>query len=853
MSGAPAEEPRRGLGDVVDLADLALVLRHLRRRDARRRGGSPRSYRELAETTGWSLGIIGGYLSGKILPPTDRFDTLVRLLGAEPAELAGLATARDRVEERRRRAAATPPAGPPAQLPADPPAFVGRAAALDRLDAAAAAAAAPVIVVTGTAGVGKSALAVRWAHRARDRFPDGQLFVNLRGYAATAPVQSRDALAAVLRTLGVPAAQVPDDPDEAGGLYRTLLAGRRMLLLLDDARGPEQVRPLLPGVPGCTVLVTSRDQLLGLRARDGAVGVPVDVLDPADAHALLVSAVGAQRVEAEPAAAAGLARVCGFLPLAVRIVAATLLGRPDLSLGAHLRRMTGDDRLSRLELDGDPDSAVRGAFEPSYRALPEPARETFRLLGLAPGPDLGDDAVSALLGADADRALDALTRAHLVVRADDGRIVLHDLLRCYAAERAAAELTAGERAAAVGRLLDFYAGTAFAAAVRLHPERLRLPGGPADTFDSPAAALSWLDAERAALLAAAGHAAAAGRPAAAVRIADALRGYASQTLPTAAWADLGEIAVAAAEADGDPHLRAAAHLGLAEARWRQGRYDAARQGYAHVAELSRTADWSAGEVAALGNLGTVCLLTGRVREAVEHLERALTLTDRPASRALTLGSLGAAHRELGDLPRSVSQLTEALEVFRSIGSRVGEAIALNNLGESRLTAGEFDVALTHVAESLALFREAGSRVNEAVALRGLAAVHLAAGRPAEAAPYAEQAYEICAEVADRRLEMDTLGTLGGIRAATDPTAGTELYLRALHLARGSGNRYPETEILVSLAELQLRLGRTEAAHGWADQAAAVAAECGYRLLAARAAAVLGSAPAGHSPERTASR
>ncbi|GAA0794796.1 ATP-binding protein [Spirilliplanes yamanashiensis] len=838
--------PARGLRDVVDVTDLALVLRHLRRREARLRGGAQRSYRDLAEQTGWSLGIIGGYLSGKILPPTDRFDELVRVLGATPQEMGELATARDRVEERRRRAvpAAAAAAPVPAQLPADAAGFVGRTSVLSHVDALTGAdggAVVPVLALTGAAGVGKTALAVRWAHRARSRFPDGQLFVNLRGYAPEPPLRPVDALGGILRALGVPAGQVPDDVHEAAGLYRTLLTGRRMLVLLDNARNPDQVRPLLPGAPGCAVVVTSRDQLLGLLARDGAHGIGLDVLTGAEAHALLLAALGEARVRAEPEAVAGLVRACGRLPLALRIAAANLLGRPHLAVADYLHRLTGADRLSGLEIDGDPETAVRRAFELSYRALPAAARRTFRLLGLAPGTDLAEAAVPALTGEDADavaQAVELLHAAHLVSRPAPGRVALHDLLRCYAVERGDAESDPAERDAAAGRLYDWYEAHASAASQRLYPERLRLPatGRPAPAaFDSAGAALAWLEAERTPVLAAVRHAAELGRPEMTWRLADALRGYASQCLPTLSWVELSEAAIAAAEAAGDPYGRAAGHLSMAEARWRQGDYEAAAASYRALAEVSRAAGWLAGEAAAEGNLGTVCRLTGRLDDAVRHLSRSLLLNEsggRVAGQAAALGSLGVVYRERGDLPAAVEHLTRAQALFRAAGSVGGEAIAVDNLGETYLAQGRTGDARDSLDAALAAFRQVGSRVNEAIALRGLASAALAAGDPAGALRLAERAYQLSTETTDQRVEIDVLNTLGAVKAALGRDDAAGLHQRALRLARATGNRYPEAEALAGLAELHHRAGAPEAA-AWARQALGLAERCGYRLIAAR--------------------
>ncbi len=835
--------------------DLARVLRQLRRRDARHRGGTQFSYRDLAARTGWSVGIIGAYFSGKVLPPTDRFDVLVRLLGASAAEQGALATARDRVEERRRGGAEPAPPPRPAQLPADVPAFTGRTATMRELDALLADREATA-VVTGMAGVGKSALAVHWAYRVRERFPDGQLFVNLRGHAATPALRPIEALATVLRSLGVPAGDVPVDREEAAALYRSLLAGRRVLVLLDNAGSAEQVRPLLPGTVDCFVLVTSRDQLSGLVARDGARQVDLDVLTASEAAEVLARILGQQRVHREPEALAALAQACAHLPLALRIAAANLVGQPHLTVAEYLARLTTGDPLSALEIADDPEAAVRGAFDLSYQALAPDARRMFRLLGVAPGPELAEPAVAALTGvppAHARRLLEALRRAHLVIQGAADRVALHDLLRCYAEERCAAETGGQERVDALRRLYEWYESGVAGCAARLYPERLRLatPAGrrPHEFADS-AGALHWLDTERVALLPAVAAAARHGHPEAAWRIADGLRGYASQCLPTAAWLELANRAISAAESRGDAYGLAAAHLSRAEARLRQGAYQRAIDEYGAVAALSRRAGWLAGEAAALGNLGTVCRLVGRVEDAVGHYLGSLRLNergDRLAGRAAALGGLGIAYRELGDLTAAAQHLHQAREFFHLAGSRGGEAIAWDNLAETYLLQGRTTDALDCADRALSRFREVGSRINEGRVLRIQADAHAAAGRLSSALDLADQAAVLSADDADHRVRVDLLHTIATVQGLLgDPDAARDLHIRALRLARETGDRYPEAANLLGLARLHDRLGATADAQSWGRQALAVAHACGYRLLHRAALDILdaGTCPVG---------
>jgi DNA-binding SARP family transcriptional activator len=387
--------------------------------------------------------------------------------------------------------------GPPAQLPRDVTAFTGRRDDLARLDQTVSGgyteAAVVISAVAGTVGVGKTALAVHWAHRRRDTFPDGQLYVNLHGYTPASTVRPIDALAWFLRALGVPAGRVPTDQDEAAAMYRSLLADRRVLVVIDNARSPEQVRPLLPGNRECLVLVTSRDQLGGLVALDGARRLTLDVLTARDALDLLGRVLGPARVAAESAAAARLARDCAYLPMALRLAAAGLsrpvpapraggMAGPDRRIGPYAARLA-----AAIAEGGDP---VRAAFDLLHAALPGPAQRMFRLLGLVPGPDVTPEAAAALAGvtaAEGAMTLAVLADRGLIAEYAPGRFALHDLLRRYAADLATAESDGTVRAAR-RRLHDLYLRGVDAAAEALYPVMVRSPlpdaaTGPA--FDNP--------------------------------------------------------------------------------------------------------------------------------------------------------------------------------------------------------------------------------------------------------------------------------------------------------------------------------------------------------------------------------
>jgi DNA-binding SARP family transcriptional activator len=743
----------------------------------------------------------------------------------------------------------------PAQLPADVAGFTGRDAHLRRLDSLLPAEAeSPVSVIistiAGTAGIGKTALAVRWAHLIRDRFPDGQLYVNLRGYASGPPLRPVEALALFLHALGVPAEHAPADADEAAALYRSLLAGRRVLVLLDNARDAEQVRPLLPGSPGCLVLVTSRDQLAGLVALHGAVRLTLDVLTPAEARTLLCGLLPDGRCQREPAAAAELARLCGHLPLALRIAAANLTthsGRPIADYNQRLRR----DRLAALQVDGDPQAAVRAAFDLSYAAQPEDGRRLFRRLGLVPGPDVTADAAAALAGCPAEsagRLLDRLAGANLVNEPVPGRFSLHDLLRVYAAEQAGAEERPADRAGALGRLCRYYLLGLDGAATRVYPQFLRLPV-PADggavtavSFDGHADASEWLDAERANLVAAVGHAAAYGLGGVAARLADALRGYLFLRRHLVDWDTVAQAGLAAAAAEGDVKAQAAAHISLAMHNFVRANYEPAAHHYCAARELAQRAGWLEGESAALGNLGMVYTVQGRLTEAANHYTRALAIDRRTGWRdgqATKLANLGYLCLALGQPERAAAHHTQALALHQATGSRSGEAMTLSDLGEAYHAVGRFDDALDVLTRARVLHREVGDRSTEGATVRVLAAVHRDAGRHAEALDLARTAVILARDIGDRRQEAAASTVLASIHFLLGQTdRAIDGHTEALRLARDAGNRFIEAEALLGLADAYRRAGQPDLAGARASAAQAIARKAGYRVLEGQALTLL---------------
>ena len=482
VSGAATVDVEAGCG----VRRLALELRRVRRAHGM-------SQREAVRRLGLSAhSNLVDYELGRRIPPADIISACEALFALPSGHLERLRDAA-LVERADRTPVGPPPVSParhpvpllpgraagrapapvrqppgvarPMQLPAGVVGFTGRTRYLGQLDTLLSGpdgrpdgtAAGPVRIgaVTGTAGVGKTALALHWAHRVRGRFPDGQLYVDLHGCAATPPVRAADAVARCLRALGVPAADVPTDPEDAASLYRSLLADRRLLVMLDDASSPEQVRPLLPGIAGCLLLVTSRDRLDGLVARDGTERVTLDPLTVVESVTLLARILGAERVTAELTAAVELARVCARLPLALRIAAARLAGQPGRGIGCFVAELSTGDRLAALQVADDGPTALRAAFDLSYRTLPVEAQRLFRRLGLTPGPEVTPESAAALADTtveQAGRTLDRLARAHLLAPHRPGRYLLHELLRLYAADRARDTDPAADRAAATARL-----------------------------------------------------------------------------------------------------------------------------------------------------------------------------------------------------------------------------------------------------------------------------------------------------------------------------------------------------------------------------------------------------------------
>ncbi|MFS8098980.1 tetratricopeptide repeat protein [Lentzea alba] len=609
----------------------------------------------------------------------------------------------------------------PRQLPAHTPRFVGRSEQLRVLDALPGG----IAVISGTAGVGKSALALHWAHQVADRFPDGQLYVNLRGFdPSTAPITPAEAVRGFLDAFGTPPERIPAGLDAQAALFRSLLADRRMLVVLDNAADAEQIRPLLPGGSECLVVVTSRSQLAGLTAQEGACPIPLDLLSPAESVALLAGRLGEERVGAEPGAAAELVDQCARLPLALAITAARAAVSQALPLHALCDELRDEQSgLDAFNLD-DPATSLRTVFGWSYLRLSEPAARLFRLLSLHPGPDASFGAVVSLAGVVPQRArslLRELAGFTLVTETVRDQFTQHDLLRAYATELVQDEETEDERRAATLRLLDHLLGLAHAAAVLLEPTR-----EPIDTItEAPAGlttadeALAWCESQHRTLMAAITFAAGHGFDDHAWRMSWAVADYLNRR---GHWHDLlasQHVALSAATRAGNRCGQAHAHRELGRACIRLGRWDDAADHLAQALDAFGELGAETGQAHTHLTIGWMLEQQGRLRRSLRHAEQALTLyraCGNRAGQANALNAVGWCHVQLGEYERALPCCLQALEMLAGLGDRLGEAATWDSLGVAYRLFGDHAKAVAAFEHALELYRGIGDRYFEATVL-----------------------------------------------------------------------------------------------------------------------------------------
>jgi DNA-binding SARP family transcriptional activator len=640
-----------------------------------------------------------------------------------------------------------PRAPVPAQLPLAVPAFAGRRAELARLDALldgrgqgrlASPATVVISAVSGTAGVGKTALAVHWAHQVTGQFPDGQLYVNLRGFdPGGAAVEPGKVLREFIEAFGVPAAGIPVGLTARAGLYRSLLAGKRLLVLLDNAHSAEQVRPLLPGSPGCLALVTSRNELTGLVVTEGAHPLSLDLLGPGDARDLLACRLGETRLAAGPGAVAEIIRRCAGLPLALAIAATRAAFQPGFSLAAVAAELREASRALDPFGGGDPATDVRAVFSWSYRALTPAAARLFRLTGLYPGHSIGiaGAASAAAVPAGQARALLAeLTRAHLLTEPAPGRYVFHDLLRAYARELAEGNDSAGDRAAAEGRIIEHYRHTAQRAAALLEPYVAPIalepppPAVAAEQLATAAAALRWFVTEDAALTGcvrlAAGHGSRAWQLAWNMTAFHMRRGWHADHETTQRTAL--DAARAAGDAGGEAHVLLSLALGFN----RSGLYGAAEELFGKVLPFFEEAGDLARQATIHQGLSWVAESRGWPAEMLEHSLRGQELFRRAGNEpglAAAANDIGYCYAMLGDYEKAHTYCQQALDTIRDLGETTWEALTWDSLGLIEHKRGNLRRSIDCYRTGVGILRAAGDRFNKAAVLLGLGDVQQSAG------------------------------------------------------------------------------------------------------------------------------
>lgn len=693
----------------------------------------------------------------------------------------------------------------PRQLPADVRGFVNRLSELQRLNALIAddgggeeQRKSAVLVVAGTAGAGKTALALHWAHQVQDLFPDGQLYVNLRGYDPELPISAEQVLEQFLRALDMPTDAVPADLESRAALYRSLLAQRRILVVLDNAATVGQVRPLLPGAPRCLVLVTSRSRLSGLVARDGAHRVTVGVLEPSEAIALLDTVTAGYRVGDDVGQVAELAQLCARLPLALRIAAERAASHPHMPLGDLIQDLRDESGLwDALTADDDEDAdAVRAVFAWSYRALPRAAARLFRLLGIHPGPEFSTYAAAELAGTSlpqARRQLDVLTGAHLLEQVGPDRYQFHDLLRAYAVDQAQDEETSESRQALLERLLTWYLHTAAAAAAAIdsHLRPVDLPAVRSELilqFPTREEAIRWYESERDNLAAGIRAAASAGLHDIAWQLPAVLRRiYAFHT--PAEWIPTGLIGL----------------------------------------DSARRVGTRSGEADLLESLGMAHVQAGRTDDALAYHRQALAIrreTGDEFGEAMTLNGIGLVHLRRRELTQARGDFEQCLAIVRRLGERRWEGIAVGNLADTFLDLGESQQAFELAQQAVAIHRETGNTLSEFASLTVISAVQREWGSLDDAIATLHRAQDLAHELDNPVREAYALLELGQTQLAGELYEDALLaFHQAAVLYRRLGDTSREASAFDGTGEVYRELGRLDEAADFHRRAVA-----GHRKL-----------------------
>ncbi|GAA3027671.1 DNA-binding transcriptional activator of the SARP family [Actinokineospora globicatena] len=736
------------------------------------------------------------------------------------------------------------------RLPPDLPDFVGRDDLVERVERLLTprGTAMPIVTVVGPPGVGKTALAVHVAHRLHDRFPDGRLLLNLHGYSTRPSTTAEQALAHLLRTLGVAPERVPLEVDAQSDLLRALLADKRTLLVLDNASGADQVRALLPSGSGCAVLITSRDEMRGLAVTHGARKVSVGVLDDTGARQLLTEMLGAA-VEAEPDAVTELIEACGALPLALRIAAANV----EDSIDRYVRELLRQDRLRALTVTGD--IAVSAAFDLSYAALSPDARRLFRRCGVARAPEITAETAAVIAGIDEQDAmalLRVLATSHLIEQTHPGRFQLHDLLRLYAVQRAGTEDSDADREDVMSRLLAWYVGVANHAADVLYPEMNRLAAPRVRRpFADNGSVLSWLDSERINLASVVCHAADNGPYQPAWLLADALRGYFWIQSDNTAWRSSALAGLRAATVSGDDEAMAAMRLSLGTMYSSFGDYRGAIEHYDQALLIAKRTGSALLESAVLNNFACTWQDQGALDRAVDCYERALALQREAGTEARVVTmmvNLGSAYWELGRISAARDLFEQAREALRGTRSRQAEVEVLDSLARVYLDQGDTGLAIERATEALRLSESTGQPRQIAEAHNTLGAATLRTGSPDRAVEHHTHALRTARDVGFQRAQVSALVGLVDAHRVAGQLKGALAYGReALALTDRVGFRGREGRVLLALARTFRDLGDNAVATDHVRRALEVHRDTGHRLGEARALRLLGDVLAVDDP------
>jgi tetratricopeptide (TPR) repeat protein/transcriptional regulator with XRE-family HTH domain len=832
------------------------------------------SQEELSAQSGVSVRAIGDLERGRTRWPhpgsVHRLADALRLTGEARAEFVSAA---------RRRLPRDTPAKPgtasdgrvaPRQLPPTVPVFAGRSNELASLSHVLTrpGGTAVITAIGGTAGVGKTALALRWGHLVAAEFPDGQLYVNLRGFGPSGtPMSPGYAVRLLLEGLDVSPERLPRSEEAQLNLYRSLLVGKRMLIVLDNARDETQVRPLLPGSLTCRVLVTSRNLLAGLTALDAAHPLLLDVLTETEAWDLLEQRLGAERLHADDGAAYQLIKASACLPLALSIIAARAASRPDLSVTSIAAELTADRGLNAFTA-GEPAADVRAVLTWSYRQLDNDAARAFRLAGLHPGSNLDPYKLAALTGMTLDQAqqaLLALTKGGLIQRAGPDQYSMHDLLREYARELGKTHDSEPDQRTALTALFDFYLHTAYTASALMfpaesrRPPRVSAPATPVPPFDDHTRAREWLDSELSSLVVISGYTTENGWLSHAAEMSAVLYTYLHVGHHHAEAVTIHQHAVKAAARAGDHSAEGLAIIGLATVDYRQGlfldaieRYELALLRFEEAGDLARqvrvrhsvaiiyqvqgqfgrafahlrhalayyreTGDWVK-EGRVLYDVGYIHLRLGRYRQASRCLHQSLISYQKAGDQrfeAHLLTKIGEADFRQGYSQQAADRWQKAVAIMRDRGDRRGVADVLRYQGMASMRRGDHEQTVSYVQESLAVSREIDHSFGEADALCHLGLARLHQGHHQAALSNLDQALNLARKLHEPELTATVLnGTGEALIAVGQPAQGLERYAEALQVATEGGDRYETARAHAGIGSAHKALGNhADAVRHW---------------------------------------